>query len=331
KAPAAERQKTKSEPAPSKTVFSAAPAKNPEPLIDFFSSLDDELTSFSGAATQATFSVNVGPGAWDPTTASSAVNTPFGMQGGGMQGVGMQGLGMQGMGMQGGGMQGMGMHGAPQSPNQFQFTQAPQQQQQQMVGNPFGMMQPPEQNNALVLASSGLGGGRGGALSSGANPFSAPPQQQQHQQQQPSFGAQNSFTIENVFGNSASFDQQPPTPQFASHQQPQAFGGFPSSQPQNRPNQPLAIMGGPAKTSEITDHLVALNPFAKPSVPLAAMGSNNATPIGMMQQNQFQSSNPYASQNGKVASPTTNGFPGPVDQRFGLGGAGPAFGGAGSN
>ncbi|KAJ3212961.1 hypothetical protein HDU67_003491 [Dinochytrium kinnereticum] len=56
---------TKSEPEPSRTLFNAEPgkAKNTEPLIDFFSSLDDELNSYNKQP-QAIFNVDLNTSMW---------------------------------------------------------------------------------------------------------------------------------------------------------------------------------------------------------------------------------------------------------------------------
>ncbi|KAI8846479.1 hypothetical protein BC829DRAFT_265053 [Chytridium lagenaria] len=138
----------------------------------------------------------------------------------------------------------------------------------------------------------------------------------------PSGGETNgpSFTVENVFGQNAF-----PSPAPANTMQQPSFNNPAFSAPQPNP-----IFGAPAQPSQaatigqypsmsgvpqVTDHLAGLNPFAKPSIPLAAMSSTttSSSPFGFsgqggnpgmpfapqgaiqQQQQQQQQASPFAS------------------------------------
>ncbi|KAJ3327605.1 hypothetical protein HDU76_011445 [Blyttiomyces sp. JEL0837] len=311
KAASTPSSKTSKAPAASSPTFvepprSASPVKKekqPEQLIDFFSSIDDSIAGFTSPTAQADFNFDMPSSIW-----AQPVDTSF---------AGMT-LGDAGMGMS--------------------SLSSPSPQVTMPAGsNPFGMTSPngvaasnqltlhPFASNASTQMAMGGFGGQSAfgansmALQTGGMGMNMGMQQQtvtSPMSQQPfggmNFGAQSSmnpsldpfhktdpsFTVENVFGNAGGagvgaggFGSQQLASPFPSvtGNSGNAFGGNMASggiQPFGAAGSAMGMgmapgMAKSATSTGVTDHLASLNPFAKPSVPLAMMGSNaGAGPFG---------------------------------------------------
>ncbi|KAJ3104020.1 hypothetical protein HDU97_009567 [Phlyctochytrium planicorne] len=292
----------------SRTVFDAGKDKaKAEPLIDFFSSLDDELNTYTKQP-QANFSVDLSASIWSQPAATP--QNPFGVMPAGFATT--PGFATPGAPSAAANNQ-MVLHPFASTATAGQGLYAPAAQalptgtngSSQLVLHPFastatagqGLSNLSNQNGTALNAFQTTP-----APSSAVNPFAVP----NFSSQPKPFSNDPSFTIENVFGQQNTFAQQQPmqsnpfpTSAFANPQaNSQPFGAAPQalSQPfgttpqsnlqfgasgQSNP-QPFggAMNQGPTNNvgiQPITDHLASLNPFSKPTVPLAAMGATANT------------------------------------------------------
>ncbi|KAJ3028241.1 UNVERIFIED_CONTAM: hypothetical protein HDU68_002109 [Siphonaria sp. JEL0065] len=156
----------------------------------------------------------------------------------------------------------------PQPPLPQQFKSQPQQQrqfnQQQQFGsgNPFPSASPIVQQQQLY-SGSGFGG-----ISNQPSPLLGQQQANTMPSQQSQFGQQQ----QQQFGFNQLQQQQTPLGGAGFNSGSNSFGGI-----NNNNEKP----GSSGPTSQVVDHFAGVNPFAKPNIPLSAMGSGANTPNQM--------------------------------------------------